>query len=81
MKKPSVVIVEHGNPAPVAPPSPDASFDIQDWLIGIGITSGECAAVAIWWPSALILAMVFCFGFAWLIERSKVSEKRLANRN
>lgn len=49
----------------------DTSLDLQDWLLIGGAAAAEAAALAIWWPSALIVAAVFCLGFAYLIERDK----------
>lgn len=47
------------------------NVDLQDCLVAIGIVAGETAAYLIWLPAALILAMLFAFGFAFLIEKSK----------
>lgn len=47
------------------------SIDLQDCLVALGIVAGETAAALIWWPAALVLAMLFAFGFAYLIEKSK----------
>ncbi len=49
--------------------------DLQDYLIVAGMFSGETAAAVIWWPASIILAAVFCFGFAYLIERAKKINK------
>jgi hypothetical protein len=66
-----IVIEEQGRPVPQPRPVPSA-VDLQDYLLMGGIVTGEGACIAIWWPAALILAALFCFTFAWLIERSKV---------
>jgi hypothetical protein len=50
-------------------------IDLQDCLLALGIVAGETAAAVIWLPAALILAMLFCFGFAYLIEKSKTAVK------
>lgn len=51
-------------------------IDLQDCLIVAGIVSGEAAAIAIWWPAALILACLFSFGFAFLIALGKAEIAR-----
>lgn len=65
-----IVIEEQGRPQPRSVPVP-SGIDLQDYLLIGGIVTGEGACAVIWWPSALILACMFCFTFAWLIERSK----------
>jgi hypothetical protein len=55
-------------------------LDLQDWLIISGVFSGEGAAAVIWWPAALILACLFSFGFAYLIEKSKKTVKLAPSR-
>lgn len=50
---------------------PISSWDLQDWLLVVGILCLEGAAGVIWWPSALILAGLFCLSFAFLIERER----------
>ena len=46
-------------------------IDLLDVLLLLGIAFLESAAWFIWRPSALLLAGLLCFGFAYLIERSK----------
>ena len=65
-----IVIEEQGCPKPTLMQVP-AGIDLQDCLLVLGIASGETACAVIWWPSSLILACLFCFTFAWLIERAK----------
>jgi hypothetical protein len=50
--------------------------DLQDFLLIGGIGFLEVSAWVIWWPSALILAGLFCFGFAYLIERDGTTEPK-----
>lgn len=77
MTERKIIIEEVGKPT--APPEPKPSrYDLQDYLVMTGIVSGEVAAVVIWWPAAFILASLFSFGFAYLIERS--NKKPKANR-
>jgi hypothetical protein len=65
--------VTSGRPPETAPADPP--FDLQDALLAAGIAFAEIACLLIWWPSALILAAVFCLGFALLIERSKKKKR------
>lgn len=58
-------------PAGVLEKGEGRRFDLQDTLLLAGIVFAELAAWVIWWPSSLLLAAVFCFGFAYLIERAK----------
>ena len=77
MSERRIIIEEVGKPALPPPPPPPSGLDLQDGLILGGIAAGETAALVIWWPAALILACLFCFGFAWLIELEKKKLKRL----
>lgn len=54
-----------------APQQVKDRFDLQDGLIVAGIAFAEAAAMVIWWPASLILAALFCLGFAIMIELSK----------
>jgi len=69
-----IVIEEQGRPAP-AVHAPD-SWDLQDALLIAGIVFGEAAAAVIWWPASLILASLFCFGFAYLLARGSKAKRR-----
>ena len=48
-------------------------LDLQDCLLVGGVGFLEASALVIWWPSALILAGVFCFSFVLLIERERTT--------
>jgi hypothetical protein len=65
----SSILIEDGAKPP-KPPVEDG-FDLQDGLILAGVAFAELAAALIWWKAAIILAAIFCLGFAWLIERAK----------
>lgn len=54
-----------------APSQVKDRFDLQDGLIVAGIACAEAAAIVIWWPASLVVAALFCLGFALMIERSK----------
>jgi hypothetical protein len=71
---PSIIIEEQGRPQP-APPRVESRMDLQDYLLIAGVVFAEAAALVIWWPAALILAAMLCFGFALLIEKSKSRKK------
>ena len=77
-----IIIEELGKPALVsgggafAGGANSSRFDLQDALLAGGIALGEVAAWVIWWPAALILGCLFCFGFAYMIEIAKSKEKR-----
>ena len=71
---PRITIEELGKP-PREAPRAESRVDLQDTLVLSGILCGEAAAAVIWWPSALVLAALFCFAFAYLIERSKPKER------
>jgi len=79
MKPKGPVIVEESlkQRKPVA--SESVSLDLQDYLVITGVMAGESAAVCIWWPAALILACLFSFGFAYMIEIAKAKEAKLGN--
>jgi hypothetical protein len=70
-------IQECGKAALPFPVKEDRCLDLQDILIVAGIVCAEAAAAVIWWPAALILAALFCFGFAYLIEVARAKEKKL----
>jgi hypothetical protein len=69
-----IVIEEQGRPAP-AVQAPE-SWDLQDGLLIAGIVFAESGALVIWWPSALILAALFCFGFAYLLARGSKAKRK-----
>jgi len=69
-----IVIEEQGRPA-LAVKAPE-SWDLQDGLLIGGILFGEAAAVVIWWPASLILASLFCFGFAYLLARGSKTKRK-----
>lgn len=72
----TIIIEEVGKPI-AAPKQPSPRrFDLQDALIAVGILTGETAALVIWWPAALILACLFCFGFAYMIEIARAKEQK-----
>jgi len=52
------------------------SLDLQDWLLMGGVGFLEASALVIWWPSALILAGLFCFSFVLLIERNRGAKEK-----
>lgn len=70
-----IVIEEDGaaGKQTAAPPVPPG-WDLQDWLVILGIAFWEIAAGVIWWPAALLLAGAFCLGFSWMIERAKAKD-------
>lgn len=80
MSERRIIIEEVGRPLPPPPPPAPSPYDLQDGLVLAGIVFGEIAAIVIWWPAALILACLFSFGFAWLIELEKKKLKRLSNK-
>lgn len=80
MNRRIVIEEEGGKPEPSRDDPAAPALDLQDALILTGVACGELAAAVIWWPSALILAFVFCFVFAYLIERAKSKEKPHGNR-
>lgn len=69
-------IQELGRPAAALQSAPSQDIDLQDVLLFAGIISAETAGIVIWWPSAFILAAIFCFGFAYMIERTKRGSAR-----
>lgn len=67
-----IVIEEEGAAqAPATAPPPAGEWDEQDVLLAGGILLWELAALAIWWPAALISGSLFCFIFVYMIERAK----------
>lgn len=65
------IVIEDATSQPERVPAPKpARLDVQDGLLIMGIGCWEAAAIVIWWPAALILAGLFCLGFAFLIERA-----------
>ena len=77
MNERRIIIEENGKPVPVKKPEKPSEVDLQDRLLVAGILLGEVAALVIWWPSALILGCLFCFGFAYLIEQAKAKEAKI----
>lgn len=75
MARRRIVIEDAGLPAEPEAPAADRSVDLQDILLASGILFLEAAASVIWWPAALILAGLFCLGFAFLIERDRAKRK------
>lgn len=78
----SIIIREEG----ASPPSTDASsppapFGLEDGLLTAGVLFAEVAAVVIWWPSALILAAVFCFLAVFFIVRMKSAEGKTPKKH
>lgn len=71
----SILIEDVTAGKPAAPVQVEEKFDLQDGLVLGGIGFAEAAALVIWWPASLILAAVFCLGFALMIELSKKSER------
>ena len=69
-----LIIEEQGRPVP-AVQAPE-SLDLQDVLLIAGIAFAESGALVIWWPSALILAALFCFGFAYLLARGSKAKRK-----
>lgn len=68
------IIIEDAGGGPDTPPAAadnGAVFDLQDTLLLGGLVFSELGAAVIWWPAALLLAAIYCFGFAWMIERAK----------
>jgi hypothetical protein len=61
-----ILIEEQGKPRKVEAPAP-VGLDLLDFLLAGGVLSAEAAAAIIWWPAVLILAALFCFGWAYLI--------------
>lgn len=49
-------------------------WDLQDGLLVCGFCCLEGGVAAIYWPAALILAGLLCFGFAYSIEKLKAKE-------
>lgn len=76
MTERKIIIEEVGKPPVAEIPQPNG-WDLQDGLICLGITCGEAAAWVIWWPAALILAAVFAFVFAYLIEISRSKAEKI----
>ena len=74
MSEGRIVIEEQGRPAP--PVKAPESWDLQDGLLIAGIVFAEAAALVIWWPSALILAALFCFGFAYLLAHGSKAKRK-----
>jgi hypothetical protein len=69
-----LVIEEQGRPAPAVQAL--ESWDLQDGLLIAGMVFAESGALVIWWPSALILAALFCFGFAYLLARGSKAKRK-----
>lgn len=72
------IIIEDAASAPEAAPGPEVkapAVDLQDCLLIAGVVFFEAAALVIWWPSALILAGIFCFVFVALIQRTNGTPK------
>lgn len=58
---------------------PDAAsrenFDLQDFLLALGVISLETGVALLSVPAALILGGALCLFFAWLIQRAKQPKK------
>lgn len=65
-----IIIEEQGRPKPTLVRAPNERID-SDWLIVAGIAFCEAGSAVIWWPSSLVLAGLFCFGYWLLLQRSK----------
>lgn len=70
-----MIRIDEQGKAAKAPRQGESGIDLQDCLLLAGIISGEAAAIVIWWPSSLILAALFAFGFAYLIEKAKKAKR------
>jgi hypothetical protein len=67
----TITITDEGQPvAPSPEPEIKGLGILQLCLLGAGVLFSEVAAVVIWWPAALVLAALFCFGFSVLIARA-----------
>lgn len=66
-----IIIEDVTKPEGILVPAEPSGMDLQDGLLIAGVAFSEIAAIVIWWPSALILASLWCLGFAYMIERTE----------